>query len=221
MLLYTLLTSLILLAALLATTTPHKKPRYHFLLCFLGFIISVAWISTIAGEVVGVLKALGVILGISEAILGLTVFAVGNSLGDLVADVTVARLGYPVMALAASVGGPMLNILLGVGIGGAWMGISKAKKHQRKHPGRSGYAAALPCCMAYAAGQSRHGTYITLAGGLSRTGEVRIAGIRTRPPSPLAFHQPIPHSTMKGTRGQRPPHSIRLCDAPRLGFSWA
>ena len=99
MVLYSLLVSLCLLAGLLATTTAERKPRYHFLLCFLGFVISVAWISTIAGEVVGVLKAFGVILDISEAILGLTVFAVGNSLGDLVADVTVARLGYPVMAL--------------------------------------------------------------------------------------------------------------------------
>jgi sodium/potassium/calcium exchanger 6 len=135
MLLYSLLLSLCLLAALLTTTSPDRKPKYHFLLCFLGFIISVAWISTIAGEVVGVLKAFGVILGISEAILGLTVFAVGNSLGDLVADVTVARLGYPVMALAACFGGPMLNILLGVGIGGAWMGIRAAKEKGRKHPG--------------------------------------------------------------------------------------
>ena len=97
--LYSLTVSLCLFVTLLMTTDPDTKPRYHFLLCFLGFIISVAWISTIAGEVVGVLKAFGVILNISEAILGLTVFAVGNSLGDLVADVTVARLGYPVMAL--------------------------------------------------------------------------------------------------------------------------
>ena len=97
--LYSLLGSVVALGILLLTTSPSKKPRYHSLLCFLGFIISIAWISTVAGEVVGVLKALGVILGISEAILGLTVFAVGNSLGDLVADVTVARLGYPVMAL--------------------------------------------------------------------------------------------------------------------------
>lgn len=97
--LYSLLGSVVALGVLLLTTSPSTKPRYHSLLCFLGFIISIAWISTVAGEVVGVLKALGVILGISEAILGLTVFAVGNSLGDLVADVTVARLGYPVMAL--------------------------------------------------------------------------------------------------------------------------
>ncbi|KAK4158451.1 Sodium/calcium exchanger protein-domain-containing protein [Chaetomidium leptoderma] len=141
MVLYSLLISLCLLAALLATTSADKKPKFHFLLCFLGFVISVAWISTIAGEVVGVLKAFGVILDISEAILGLTVFAVGNSLGDLVADVTVARLGYPVMALAACFGGPMLNILLGVGIGGAWMGIRSAKLKQKQ--GKHGPGAPL------------------------------------------------------------------------------
>ncbi|OIW35277.1 hypothetical protein CONLIGDRAFT_608445 [Coniochaeta ligniaria NRRL 30616] len=134
--LYSLLGSVVMLGVLLLTTSPYTKPKYHSLLCFLGFIISIAWISTVAGEVVGVLKALGVILGISEAILGLTVFAVGNSLGDLVADVTVARLGYPVMALAACFGGPMLNILLGVGIGGAWMIIKSANAKHRKHPDR-------------------------------------------------------------------------------------
>jgi len=99
MMMYGLILSCGMLAALLLLTTADKKPKYHFLLCFLGFVISIAWISTIAGEVVGVLKAIGVILGISEAILGLTIFAVGNSLGDLVADITVARLGFPVMAL--------------------------------------------------------------------------------------------------------------------------
>ncbi|KAH6691300.1 sodium/calcium exchanger protein [Plectosphaerella plurivora] len=136
MMLYTLLCSCALLAVLLATTTPDRRPQYHFLLCFLGFVISVAWISTIAGEVVGVLKAFGVILGISEALLGLTVFAAGNSVGDLVADVTIARLGYPVMALSACFGGPMLNILLGIGLGGAYMMVQAANQRQKKHPDR-------------------------------------------------------------------------------------
>ena len=80
-------------------TSEHHRPNTHYLLCFLGFIISIAWISTIAGEVVGVLKTFGVVFGISEALLGLTIFAAGNSVGDLIADITVARLGYPVMAL--------------------------------------------------------------------------------------------------------------------------
>ncbi|KAE8447479.1 hypothetical protein EG329_010752 [Mollisiaceae sp. DMI_Dod_QoI] len=134
MVLYSLLGSLIAFAILVLTTTPTKPPKYRFLLCFLGFVVSIAWISTIANEVVGVLKAFGVILGISDAILGLTIFAVGNSLGDLVADITVARLGYPVMALSACFGGPMLNILLGIGLGGLYMTVTQANNKHAKHP---------------------------------------------------------------------------------------
>ncbi|KAG5996090.1 hypothetical protein E4U43_002923 [Claviceps pusilla] len=134
MVLYSLLASLVLLACLLLTTSDHKRPKYHFLLCFMGFVISIAWISTIAGEVVGVLKTFGIILNISEALLGLTIFAAGNSVGDLVADITVARLGYPVMALSACFGGPMLNILLGIGIGGVLMMVQHANKKHAKHP---------------------------------------------------------------------------------------
>ena len=134
--LYALIASLVTFAILVLTTTPSHAPKYRYLLCFFGFIISIAWISTIANEVVGVLKAFGVILGISDAILGLTIFAVGNSLGDLVADITVARLGYPVMALSACFGGPMLNILLGIGLSGLYMTIQKGEKRHQRHPGK-------------------------------------------------------------------------------------
>jgi sodium/potassium/calcium exchanger 6 len=132
--LYSLLGSTVVFGILMLTTAAEKPPKYRFLFCFLGFVVSVAWISTIANEVVGVLKAFGVILGISDAILGLTIFAVGNSLGDLVADITVARLGYPVMALSACFGGPMLNILLGIGISGLYMTIKEGHHKHTKHP---------------------------------------------------------------------------------------
>ncbi|APA06553.1 hypothetical protein sscle_02g013230 [Sclerotinia sclerotiorum 1980 UF-70] len=134
--LFSLLGSLVAIAILALTTTPSRPPKHRFLLCFLGFVVAIAWISTIANEVVGVLKAFGVILGISDAILGLTIFAVGNSLGDLVADITVARLGYPVMALSACFGGPMLNILIGIGVSGAYMTIKDANHKHFKHPNK-------------------------------------------------------------------------------------
>ena len=134
--LYTLLGSSLVLVVVLLTTNEAKPPRHRYLLCFLGFIVSIAWISTIASEVVGVLKAFGVILGISDAILGLTIFAVGNSLGDLVANITVARLGYPVMALSACFGGPMLNILLGIGLSGLYMTITHGNGVHDRHPTR-------------------------------------------------------------------------------------
>ena len=131
-----LIGSLTTFALLLLFTTPDRVPKYRYVLCYFGFVVAIAWISTIANEVVGVLKALGIILNISDAILGLTIFAVGNSLGDLVADITVARLGYPVMALSACFGGPMLNILLGIGISGLYMTIHGGERRHEKHPGR-------------------------------------------------------------------------------------
>jgi sodium/potassium/calcium exchanger 6 len=135
--LYALVVSLSVLAFILFTTTPNRAPKWRSALCFLGFAVAIAWISTIANEVVGVLRTLGVILNMSDAILGLTIFAVGNSLGDLVADITVARLGFPIMALSACFGGPMLNILLGVGLSGCYMIITKGEHRHEKHPDQS------------------------------------------------------------------------------------
>lgn len=135
--LISLLTSTILLIPVLLTTTPTHRPQpYRWMLSVAGFVVSIAWISTIASQVVGALKALAVILNMSHAIMGLTIFAVGNSLSDLVADVTVARLGYPVMALSACFGGPMLNILLGIGLSGTYFILRGASRHEHRHPGQ-------------------------------------------------------------------------------------
>jgi sodium/potassium/calcium exchanger 6 len=134
--LISLLCSCVGLLLLLATTTAARTPRWRVLLCFLGFAVSISWISTIANEVVGVLKALGVILNISDAILGLTIFAVGNSCGDLVANITIAKLGWPVMALSACFGGPMLNILLGIGLSAMYLILTGASQRIHKHPGK-------------------------------------------------------------------------------------
>nr|POE54135.1 putative cation exchanger c3a12.06c [Quercus suber] len=124
----------LLIPVLLTTTTTYFPPVYRTIISLAGFVVSIAWISTVASQVVGALKALAVILNMSHAIMGLTIFAVGNSLGDLVADVTVAKLGYPVMALSACIGGPMLNILLGIGLSGSYILLRGAEKRHKHHP---------------------------------------------------------------------------------------
>ena len=48
--------------------------------------------------------------------MGLTVLAMGNSVGDWVADMAVARAGCPQMGIASCFGSPLLNIVLGLGI---------------------------------------------------------------------------------------------------------
>ena len=48
-----------------------------------GFFIAATWIDTIADALVGLLQFLGAISGIPSSILGLTVLAWGNSMGDV------------------------------------------------------------------------------------------------------------------------------------------
>jgi sodium/potassium/calcium exchanger 6 len=119
-----------LFALIFFFTHANERPRFYKLLCFAGFPTAVVWIYIIANEVVGLLRSLGLMLNISDAILGLTLFAVGNSFPDLVADVTVARLGFPNMAIAACFGGPMLNILLGIGVSSMYYTLSNQASYE-------------------------------------------------------------------------------------------
>lgn len=94
-----------------------NKPVMKLFFLLLGFCSAVAWIEVIAGELVNLLTVLGVISTIDLAILGLTVLAWGNSIGDMIADVSVAKRGYAKMGISAAVSGPTLNVLLGIGFG--------------------------------------------------------------------------------------------------------
>ncbi|KAF9115885.1 hypothetical protein BGX27_005951 [Mortierella sp. AM989] len=104
-------------------STEEHPPQFYGALCFAGFLVAITWIFLVANEVVGILQAFGMIFGVSDAILGLTIFAMGNSLGDLVANITIAKMGFPRMAFSACFGGPLLNMLLGVGISGTYMTV--------------------------------------------------------------------------------------------------
>lgn len=73
--LYALVSGLVALALLLTFSSPNKPPSWHKALCAVGFVVGIGWISTIADEVVSILRTFGAIVGVSEAILGVTVFA--------------------------------------------------------------------------------------------------------------------------------------------------
>lgn len=111
-----LIISLLVTILLLMTSSNSNPPKLQPLLAYFGFVISVGWIYLIANEIVSILKALGVYFGLSDAILGLTVLAWGNSIGDLVADVSMAKQGSPRMGFSACFGGPLFNLLLGIGL---------------------------------------------------------------------------------------------------------
>lgn len=87
----------------------------------IGFSLSIFWISNIARVIIFMLREIGVILDISDSLLGLTLFAFGNSVGDLVSNITFAKLGSALTGLGACFGSPLLYILLGVGLNGTIM----------------------------------------------------------------------------------------------------
>ena len=111
---------------LLLARHSHGPPRANFgtafpigtlLLLFVGFVVAVLWIALLAGELVALLEMWGAVLGLTPGFLGMTVLAFGNSMGDIVADLAAARMGRYSMAITACFGGPVFNLLVGLGLG--------------------------------------------------------------------------------------------------------
>ena len=62
----------VLALVVLWVATDGEGQPWRILRCFMGFIIAMVWIAAIADHVVDVLQAFGEILGLSDAIVGLT-----------------------------------------------------------------------------------------------------------------------------------------------------
>lgn len=70
----------------------------------------------ISSEIISVLNTLSVIMNFSHGFLGLTVIAIGKNIGDLVANVSLARQGYQRMSFAACFGGVIFSKIIIVSI---------------------------------------------------------------------------------------------------------
>jgi Ca2+/Na+ antiporter len=108
--------SVVLAALFFRFTSKQAPPKYRLPFVLLAFFVSILWIYMTANELVAVLKFFGVAFNISTGILGLTVLAWGNSIGDFVANTVVARSGFPEMAISAAFGGPLFNTVFGLGM---------------------------------------------------------------------------------------------------------
>lgn len=102
-------------------TTKASEPPASFTFPWLagGFIMSVTWTYITAEELVSLLLSLGNILGTSPSVLGLTVLAWGNSVADLIANVTMAKEGGSdgvQIAISGCYAGPMFSTLVGLGL---------------------------------------------------------------------------------------------------------
>uniref|UniRef100_A0A182QNQ6 Sodium/calcium exchanger membrane region domain-containing protein n=1 Tax=Anopheles farauti TaxID=69004 RepID=A0A182QNQ6_9DIPT len=98
------------------TSRTDRCPPYHKMFTLLSFLGCIQVIYIVAQEVVSVLETLGIVMKLSKSMLGLSLLAWGNSVGDLFSNVALARQGYGKMAFAACFGGPLLNLCLGLGL---------------------------------------------------------------------------------------------------------
>ncbi|XP_076389726.1 mitochondrial sodium/calcium exchanger protein isoform X2 [Megachile rotundata] len=98
------------------TTHEDRVPKYHNAFAFCAFLAAMLTVYLVAGEVVAVLQCVGYAFSISDAMLGITLLAWGNSVGDMISNIAIAKRGFPRMGYAACFGGPMFNTLLGLGL---------------------------------------------------------------------------------------------------------
>jgi sodium/potassium/calcium exchanger 6 len=66
-------------------TKDDELPKFYLIIVLGAFLSTIMWLDFIANELVAIVEAFGRMLNISTSILGLTVIAIGNSVGDLVA----------------------------------------------------------------------------------------------------------------------------------------
>lgn len=104
--------SVMLALIIFYTSEVISPPKYHIVFAVASFVGCVLVIFKVANEVVSVLETFGVVSNLTHSMLGLSVLAIGNSIGDLISNVALARQGYQRMAFAACFGGPMLSKIL-------------------------------------------------------------------------------------------------------------
>jgi len=86
-----------------------------FLFAIVAFVMSIQWVSFLSNFVVDLLALLGLMLSLPKPLLGLTLLAWGNCLGDLNANVAMTKKGFGEMALTGCMAGPVFNVFCGLG----------------------------------------------------------------------------------------------------------
>lgn len=89
--------------------------RILFVFALVAFVMSISWVSFLSNFVVDLLAMLGLMLSLPKPLLGLTLLAWGNCMGDMNANVAMTKKGFGEMALTGCMAGPVFNVFCGLG----------------------------------------------------------------------------------------------------------
>ena len=98
------------------TTRTRPPPGLMFLYAVCGFVMAILWIAFVSDATVDLLGILGTVLNVPPAVLGLSVLAWGNCLGDLNANTAMTKKGFGEMAVTGCMAGPIFNLCCGLGV---------------------------------------------------------------------------------------------------------
>jgi len=87
------------------------KKRKFFIITFIG---SILWIAVFSYFMVWWATVAGKVIGISDAVMGLTFLAAGTSVPDLITSVLVAKQGHGDMAVSSSIGSNIFDVTVGL-----------------------------------------------------------------------------------------------------------
>lgn len=97
-------------------STKYEINKYPIIIHFFTLILSLIWIWFTANLLISLLMAISTIININKYFLGMTILTYGNSISDLMLNLSLVNLGYSEMALSGSISGPLFNLLIGLGI---------------------------------------------------------------------------------------------------------
>ncbi len=97
-------------------TSKYEMPNCPIIIYIFTLIMSLIWIWFTANLLISLIMTISNLMNINESFLGMTILTYGNSISDLMLNLSLVKLGYGEMALSGSIAGPLFNLLIGLGI---------------------------------------------------------------------------------------------------------
>jgi Ca2+/Na+ antiporter len=96
--------------------TKTRMTWFQWTVVILGVLGGLLWTYVLVGFLIDLLNCFGVLLGLDNTFLGLTILAVGNALPDALTTISLVKAGQGTMAIAGGYAGQLFGLLVGFGL---------------------------------------------------------------------------------------------------------